>query len=90
MKENPKEIVFLMEQVYATLFSLSNKLQVLGDRYLGKLTSRQLMAMMAIVHLPEGGATLNGIAGKLGTTKQNVRQLVNSIEKKATSLLNPI
>ncbi len=80
--ENPKEIVFLMQQVYATLFSLANKIQVQGDKYLEKLTSRQLMSMMAILHLPEDGSTLNNIARKLGTTKQNAKQLVTNLEKK--------
>jgi DNA-binding MarR family transcriptional regulator len=87
--ENPEEIVFLMQQVYATLFSLANKLQVQGDKYLEKMTSRQLMAIIATAHLPEDGATLNNIARKLGTTKQNVKQLVTNLEKKGYVLTVP-
>jgi len=82
MVEIPNDKLFLMQQVYATLFSLSNKLQIKGDEYLAGLTSRQLMAMIAIVHLPEDGTTLNNIARKLGTSKQNVKQLITSIENK--------
>ena len=89
MKENPQEIIFLMEQVYATLFSLANKLQVAGDKYLEKLTSRQLMTMIAIAHLPEGGATMNNIARKLGATKQNVKQLLTNLEKKGYVVIEP-
>jgi DNA-binding MarR family transcriptional regulator len=74
--------LFLMQQTYATLFSLANKLQVKGDQYLKYLTSRQLMTMIAIGHLPEDEASLNNIARKLGTTKQTVKQLVSLIEKK--------
>ena len=74
--------MFLWTQIYATLFSLSNKLQIQGDRYLGALTSRQLMTMIAIVHLPKEQTSLNAIAQKLGTTKQNVKQLVTALEKK--------
>ena len=74
--------MFLWQQTYATLFSVSNKLQVQGDRELGAMTSRQVMALIAAVHLPEGGASLNGIARKMGTTKQNVRQLVSAMERK--------
>ena len=72
--------MFLMQQTYATLFSLANKLQVKGDQYLKHLTSRQLMTMIAIGHLPEDEASLNNIARKLGTTKQSVKQLVTLIE----------
>jgi len=74
--------MFLWTQTFATLFSLSNKLQIQGDRYLGTLTSRQLMTMIAILHLPNDQTSLNAIAQKRGTTKQNVKQLVMVLEKK--------
>jgi DNA-binding MarR family transcriptional regulator len=40
------------------------------------------MTMMAILHLPEDKTTLNNIAKKLGTTKQNVNTLIGSIGQK--------
>lgn len=81
--------MFLWQQTYATLFSVSNKLQVLGDKHIGVITSRQLMAMIAIAHLPPEGASLNGIAKKLATTKQNTRQLINALVKKGFVLQEP-
>lgn len=72
---------FLMQQAYATLFSLANKLQVKGDQMLKYFTSRQLMVMIAIGHLPEGEASLNQIARMLGTTKQTAKQLTSLIEE---------
>ena len=74
--------LFLMQQTYATLFSLANKIQVKGDKFLELLTSRQYMAMVAIAHLPEDETTLNNIARKLGTTKQSAKQLITIIENK--------
>jgi hypothetical protein len=69
----------LSQQIYATLFSLTNKIQGKGDNYLDHLTSRQFMAMMAAIHLSEEEATLNNIARKLGSTFlkkiENVRKL---------------
>ena len=82
MSEDSGDKLFLMQQVYATLFSLTNKLQIKGDERLEGLTSRQLMAMIAIIHLPEDEASLNNIARKLGTSKQNVKQLVANMEGK--------
>ncbi len=79
--ENPREI-FLQEQTYATLFSVVNKIQIKGDEYLENMTSRQLMTMIAIVHLPEGEASLKSIARKLGTTKQSAKKLVDALEDK--------
>lgn len=74
--------LFLMQQAYGTLFSLANKIQVKGDRFLELLTSRQYMAMVAIAHLPEDETTLNNIARKLGTTKQSVKQLITIMANK--------
>ena len=74
--------MFLRQQTFATLFSVSNKLQVQGDKELGAMTSRQVMALTAMIHLPKGEASLNGIASKMGTTKQNVKQLISVLERK--------
>jgi DNA-binding MarR family transcriptional regulator len=82
MAENVEEMLFLMEQVSGTLFSLANKTQVKGDEYIGALTSRQLMAMIAIAHLPENKTSLKNIARKLGTTKQNIKQIITILKKK--------
>lgn len=73
---------FLWQQTFATIFSLANKLQVSGDKVLNKLTSRQLMTMIAMAHLNENETTIVNIARKMGTTKQNTKQLVNALEKK--------
>lgn len=79
-----KELYLLntMQQAFSSLFSVSNKLQVAGDQYCEPLTSRQYMTMLAVLHLPKDETTLINIAKKLGTTKQNVTQLIKSLEKK--------
>lgn len=79
---NNNRDLFLMNQIYGTLFSLINKVQIKGDRYIENLTSRQFMTMIAIVHLSEDETTINNIARKLGTTKQSVKQLITAIENK--------
>lgn len=76
------EKLFLMQQILTTLFATTNKLQIQGDKHTGELTSRQLIAMLAIAHIKEGEASYNKIGEKLGTTKQNVKQIIMSLEKK--------
>lgn len=71
-----------MQQAYGTLFSVTNKLQVRGDEYLEDLTSRQFMTMVAILHLSESETTINNIANKLGTSKQNANRLITGLEGK--------
>jgi DNA-binding MarR family transcriptional regulator len=82
-------VTFLMQQTYATLFSLANKLQVKGDQTLKHFTSRQLIAMIAIGHLPEGEASLNHIAKMLGTTKQTVKQMIDLIQANGYVVMEP-
>lgn len=81
--------IFLMQQTYATLFSLVNKLQIHGDKYLECLTARQFMAMTAIAHLPGDETTLNNIARKLGTSKQSAKQLITITENKGYVITVP-
>ncbi|AET67934.1 transcriptional regulator [Desulfosporosinus orientis DSM 765] len=75
-------LLHLMQQVYSSLISASNKLQTTGDKYCVPLTSRQYMTVLAMLHLPEEETTIVNIANKLGATKQNVTQLVGSLAKK--------
>lgn len=73
--------LFLMQQAYATMFSLTNKLQITGDSCLNGMTIRQYMTVVAILHLTEDETTINNIARKLGTSKQNANRMVSGIEK---------
>lgn len=75
-------LLHIMQQAFSSLISVSNKLQITGDQYCEPLTSRQYMTMLAVLHLPKDETTLINIAKKLGTTKQNITQLVKSLEKK--------
>lgn len=79
---NHEKDLYLMQQIYATIFALANKIQAKGDQSLQILTARQMMAMLAIIHLPSEKATYNNIAKKLGTTRQSVKQLIALMEKK--------
>ncbi len=87
--DNVLKDLFLMQQVYATLFSVYNKLQTESDKHFVALSSRQYMTMLAIFHLPENETTINNIAKKLGSTKQNTKQLITALEKKGYIKLKP-
>lgn len=73
-----------MQQIYGLIFSLSNKLQIIGDERLEKsnLTTKQFMMIVALLHIENEEVTVNNIAKKLGTSKQNTAILVKSLEKK--------
>ncbi|HWP80160.1 MAG TPA: MarR family transcriptional regulator [Candidatus Acidoferrum sp.] len=64
-------------------------MQAVGDKRFEGLSTRQFMTMLAILHLRAHEATLNNIARKLGTSKQNCRQLVDALVKKGFVEINP-
>ena len=74
--------LYFAQQALASLFSVTNKLQMQGDKYLKDLTIRQMLAIPAIIHALTGKATINHIAKALGTTKQNAKQIVDALAKK--------
>ena len=74
--------LFFAQQSLMKLFSVTNKLQMQGDKHLGDLTIRQILAIPALFHAPDGKATINHIARSMGTTKQSAKQIVDAMKKK--------
>jgi DNA-binding MarR family transcriptional regulator len=81
--------LFFAQQALMTWFSVTNKLQMQGDKYLEDLTVRQMLAIPTIFHAPGGKATINHIARQLGTTKQSAKQIVDALEKKKYVTVTP-
>ncbi len=81
--------LFLIQQIYSTLFATNNKIQAICDRQFKNLTLRQFMLVLAITHIPEGECTFNRVAKQLGTSKQNVKQLVQLLEKRGYLEVEP-
>ena len=74
--------LFYAQQTLLTLFSVINKLQMQGDKHLQDITIRQILAIPALVHAPDGKATINHLARSMGTTKQSAKQIVDAMERK--------
>lgn len=81
--------LFFSQQVIATLFSATNKLQMHGDKKLQNLTIRQMLAISALGNAPDGKASINYIARDLGTSKQNAKQIVDAMERKGYLSIAP-
>jgi len=74
--------LFFAQQIIATLFSTTNKLQMEGDKHLQDITIRQMLAIPALIHAPEGKATINSVARQMETSKQSAKQIVEALTKK--------
>lgn len=73
---------YYIQQIFSTIFYLSNKIQVQGDKIDERITVRQWMVLLTILHLPEDKASYSQIADKMGCTKQNVKHIIDSLQKK--------
>jgi DNA-binding MarR family transcriptional regulator len=73
---------YYLQQIFSTIFYLSNKIQTEGDKLDERITVRQWMTLLSIMHLPESQANYNQIASMMGYTKQNAKKLVSILEKK--------
>ena len=76
------KLLFFAQQTLVTLFSVTNKLQMQGDKCLQEFTIRQMLAIPALVHAPDGQASIKHLARHMGTTKQNAKQIVAAMERK--------
>ena len=81
--------LFFAQKAIVSLFSVTNKLQMQGDKYLQDITIRQMLAIPALIHAPDGKATVNHIAKQMGTTKQSAKQIVDALEKKKYLTVTP-
>ena len=69
----------LVEHIFATIFSLNNKIMTYSNALSDRITLRQFMFILSVEHIPADECTLNRIASKLETSKQNVRQIADSL-----------
>ncbi|WP_028309069.1 MarR family winged helix-turn-helix transcriptional regulator [Desulfitibacter alkalitolerans] len=70
--------------IFGSIFLLSNKLQVIGDQYLGKdgMTLRQWFLTVMILQFGDRSPTLGEVAELMGSSHQNVKQLALKLQEK--------
>jgi DNA-binding MarR family transcriptional regulator len=70
--------------VYGSLFLLANRLQVIGDQYLGKddITTKQWFLSIMIGQFGDNSPTLSEVSKLMGSSRQNVKQLALKLEEK--------
>lgn len=68
--------------VFGMLFVLGNRLQVIGDRFYEEITAKQWFVLVMLELLGENHPDLNGLSEAVGSSHQNVKQLVLKLEQK--------
>jgi DNA-binding MarR family transcriptional regulator len=68
--------------LFGMLFVVSNRLQVIGDTFYEELTTKQWFTIVVLEVFGETYPTLNELADAMGSSHQNVKQLVLKLETK--------
>ena len=89
---SPRDVVAEMDGRYALfglLFALQNRLQAVGDTFYDEITCKQFF-LMACMNLFQGGApTVQELAQVMGSSHQNVKQILNKLEQKGFVKVEP-
>lgn len=81
IKEYAKDDLHRKQGIFASMFILQNRLQTACDKLDPELTMKQwLLLAMAATH--EGASTLTEIGRLMGCSRQNVKKIALSLEKK--------
>lgn len=67
--------------LFGMFFAFSNSLQTAGDRFYEEITCKQFFLLICISLFEEVPPTINELAEVMGTTHQNVKQIVNKLEQ---------
>lgn len=70
--------------IFGSFFLMANKLQVIGDQYLGRdgMTVKQWFLTVMISQFRDTPPTLTEVAELMGSSRQNVKQLALKLEEK--------
>ncbi|MGL4108926.1 MarR family winged helix-turn-helix transcriptional regulator [Clostridium sp. LP20] len=81
MEELDKE--FLQKYIFGGIFVFSNRLQIIGDSFLGEITTKQWLLLIGISEFFKDEApTLSQVGEIIGSSRQNVKQLALKLEEK--------
>jgi DNA-binding MarR family transcriptional regulator len=75
--------------LFGSLFAISNKLQVVGDLFLGEMTAKQWLVLESVADFTPAHPSLTQLSSKLGSSRQNVKQLALRLEALGYARLVP-
>jgi DNA-binding MarR family transcriptional regulator len=67
--------------IFGTIFVLSNKLQLLGDKLDRRLTVKQWLLLVGIAKSVSAAPAIGEVAALIGSSRQNVKKMALILEK---------
>ncbi len=68
--------------IFALIFMLSNKLQTIGDSFFAEVSTKQWFTLLVLNIMGDYSPTLSELSEAVGSSHQNVKQLVLKLEQK--------
>ncbi len=81
----PRNLLNQMDARYALfglLFAFQNRLQAVGDAFYEEITCKQFFLLACMQLFQEEAPTVQELAQLMGSSHQNVKQIVNKLERK--------
>ncbi len=78
-------VVSQMEKKHALFglfFAFHNRLQAAGDSFYEEITCKQFFLLACMNLYPDEAPTANELAGIMGCSRQNVKEILSSLERK--------
>jgi len=69
------------------MFAFMNRLQATGDKFYEEITCKQFFLLACMNLFPEQAPTANEISETMGCSRQNVKEILNSLIKKELIVL---
>lgn len=82
---NASDVLQMMNHKYALFglfFAFHNRLQAVGDSFYDEITCKQFFLLACMNLYPDEAPTANELAKTMGCSRQNVKEILNSLEKK--------
>jgi len=76
-----------MAYVFGTIFTLSNRMQLVGDRLDAQLTVKQWLFLAGVMSCEHAEPMLTEIAARIGTSRQNVKKIASILERQGFILM---
>ncbi len=67
--------------IFGTIFSLSNKLQVIGDKFDKNITIKQWLLLLSVAQFPEP-PTISEVASYFGYSRQNAKRMAAALQER--------
>lgn len=68
--------------IYGGIFALSNKLQLIGDKFDPNISTKQWFLIAVIASFKDESPTISMTAERIGNSRQNVKKMAGILEKK--------